>query len=57
MLQRLEQVNTDLHGSWDIAEDEVDLDVLVHRVDALPTGPKVRGVASTEACRLRQIPP
>ena len=57
MLQRLEQVNTDLHGNWDIAEDEVDLDVLVHRVDALPTGPKVRGVASVEACRLRQIPP
>jgi ATP-dependent Lon protease len=56
-LQRLEPVNTDLHGSGNIAEDEDDLDVLVRRVDALPAGSEVRRVASTEARRLRRIPP
>ena len=56
-LQRLEPANTDLHGSGNIAEDEDDLDVLVRRVDALPAGTEVRRVASTEARRLRRIPP
>ena len=56
-LQRLEPANTDLHGSGGIAEDEDDLDVLVRRVDALPAGTEVRRVASTEARRLRRIPP
>jgi hypothetical protein len=37
--------------------DEDDLDVLVRRVDALPAGTEVRRVASTEARRLRRIPP
>ena len=56
-LQRLEPANTDLHGSGNIAEDEDDLDVLVRRVDTLPAGTEVRRVASTEARRLRRIPP
>jgi ATP-dependent Lon protease len=56
-LQRLEPANPDLHGSGNIAEDEDDLDVLVRRVDALPAGTEVRRVASTEARRLRRIPP
>jgi ATP-dependent Lon protease len=56
-LQRLEPANTDLHGSGNIAEDEDDLDVLVRRVDALPAGTEVRRVASTEARRLKRIPP
>ena len=56
-LQRLEPTNADLHGSGNIAEDEDDLDVLVRRVDTLPAGTEVRRVASTEARRLRRIPP
>lgn len=56
-LQRLEPTNTDLHGSGGIPEDEDDLDVLIRRVDALPAGTEVRRVASTEARRLRRIPP
>jgi ATP-dependent Lon protease len=56
-LQRLESGNTDLHGTGSIAEDEDDLDALVRRVDALPAGTEVRRVASTEARRLRRIPP
>ena len=54
-LQRLEPANADLHGS--IVEDEDDLDVLIRRVEALPAGTEVRRVASTEARRLRRIPP
>jgi ATP-dependent Lon protease len=54
-LQRLEPGNTDLHGN--VAEDEDDLDALVRRVDALPAGTEVRRVASTEARRLKRIPP
>jgi ATP-dependent Lon protease len=56
-LQRLEPVNADLHGSGNIAEDGDDLDVLVRRVDALPAGTEVPRIASTEARRLRRIPP
>ncbi|KAF8487020.1 ATP-dependent protease La [Russula ochroleuca] len=56
-LQRLEPGNTDLHGTGSVAEDEDDLDALVRRVDALPAGTEVRRVASTEARRLRRIPP
>jgi hypothetical protein len=56
-LQRLEPANSDLHGSGGIPEDEDDLDVLIRRVDALPAGTEVRRVASTEARRLRRIPP
>lgn len=56
-LQRLEPGNTDLHGTGGVAEDEDDLDALGRRVDALPAGTEVRRVASTEARRLRRIPP
>ena len=56
-LQRLEPANAGLHGSGNIAEDEDDLDVLVSRVDMLPTGTEVRRVASAEARRLKRIPP
>ena len=56
-LQRLEPGSTDLHGTGGVAEDEDDLDALVRRVDALPAGTEVRRVASTEARRLRRIPP
>ena len=55
-LQRLKPANANLHGSGNIAEDEDDLDVLVRRVDALPSGTEVRRVASTEARRLKRIP-
>ena len=56
-LQRLEPGNTDLHGTGGVAEDEDDLDALVRRVDSLPMGTEVRRIASTEARRLRRIPP
>lgn len=56
-LQRLEPANADLHSGGNIAEDEDDLDVLVRRVDTLPAGTEVRRVASTEARRLKRIPP
>jgi ATP-dependent Lon protease len=56
-LQRLEPGNSDLHGTGSVAEDEDDLDALVRRVDALPAGTEVRRVASTEARRLKRIPP
>ena len=56
-LQRFEPASTDVHGGGNITEDEDDLDILVRRVDALPTGTEVRRVASTEARRLRRIHP
>ena len=56
-LQRLELASANLYGSGNIAEDEDDLDVLVRRVDALPSGTEVRRVASVEARRLKRIPP
>jgi ATP-dependent Lon protease len=46
-LQRVEPVNTDLHGSRNIFEDEDDLDVLVRRVDALPESTVVRNYVRT----------
>ena len=55
-LQHLEPANARLHGSGNIAEDEDDLDVLIHRVDAPPSVTEVRRVASTEARRLKRIP-
>ncbi|KAF8494964.1 ATP-dependent protease La [Russula emetica] len=53
---RVDAPNAYLQGSRNIAEDEDDLDVLVRR-DALPAGTEIRRVASTEARRLRRIPP
>ena len=38
-------------------EDELEALVLARWVDTLPTGTEVRRVASTEARRLKQIPP
>ncbi|KAI0297950.1 hypothetical protein BC826DRAFT_999741 [Russula brevipes] len=56
-LQRLEPGNADLHGTGNAVEDEDELDALVRRVDTLPAGTEVRRVASTEARRLKRIPP
>lgn len=56
-LQRLELGNSDLHGTGNAVEDEDELEALTRRVDALPAGTEVRRVASTEARRLKRIPP
>ena len=56
-LQRLEPGNTDLHGTANGQEDEDELELLIRRVDTLPAGSEVRRVASSEARRLKRIPP
>ena len=56
-LQRLEVGNSDLHGTGNAVEDEDELEALARRVDGLPAGTEVRRVASTEARRLKRIPP
>ncbi|KAF8262462.1 Lon protease C-terminal proteolytic domain-containing protein [Lactarius quietus] len=56
-LQRLEPGNTDLHGTGNGQEDEDELELLIRRVDTLPAGSEVRRVASSEARRLKRIPP
>ncbi|KAH9056835.1 ATP-dependent protease La [Lactarius vividus] len=56
-LQRLEPGNTDLHGTGNGVEDEDELDLLIRRVDTLPVGSEVRRAATTEARRLKRIPP
>jgi hypothetical protein len=56
-LQRLELGNSDLHGTGNTVEDEDELEALSRRVDTLPVGTEVRRVASTEARRLKRIPP
>jgi ATP-dependent Lon protease len=56
-LQRLEVGNSDFHGTGNVVEDEDELEALARRVDALPPGTEVRRVASTEARRLKRIPP
>ena len=56
-LQRLEPGNTDLHGTGNGQEDEDELELLIRRVETLPAGSEVRRVASSEARRLKRIPP
>ncbi|KAH9027511.1 hypothetical protein EDB83DRAFT_1916909 [Lactarius deliciosus] len=47
-LQPLEPGNTDLHGTGNGVEDEDEFDLLIRRVDTLPTG--------SEVLRLKRIP-
>ncbi|KAH9029165.1 Lon protease C-terminal proteolytic domain-containing protein [Lactarius pseudohatsudake] len=56
-LQRLEPGNTNLHGTGNGVEDEDEPDLLIRRVDTLPTGSEVRRAATAEARRLKRIPP
>ncbi|KAH9029169.1 ATP-dependent protease La [Lactarius pseudohatsudake] len=56
-LQLLEPGNTNLHGTGNGVEDEDELDLLIRRVDTLPTGSEVRRAATAEARRLKRIPP
>ena len=56
-LQRFDPKNTDPDGTGHGTEDEYELGLVIYRVDSLSAGSEARHAPTTEAPRLKRIPP